>query len=382
MRAQWPQAVTLAGILFAAGAACDDPKPSPDPTPTPPSEIVTAADGTRFGVETLATNLEIPWALAFAPDGRLFFTERPGRVRVMEGGQLRPAPMLTIDDVAAVGEGGLLGIAVHPDFATNHFVYVLHDARLGSGREARVVRYRELNNALGEPMVILDRVAAADIHDGGRVRFGPDRKLYVTLGDVAVPSNAQDLGSLNGKILRLNDDGTVPGDNPFPGSPVYSYGHRNPQGIDWQPGTGELWESEHGQTGNDEINHLQAGRNYGWPVIEADQTRPGMETPVLFFSPSIAPSGGSFYTSTAIAGFRQNFFVGTLAGQHLLRVRFDATDPTRVQGTEKLLAGRFGRIRDVVTGPDGALYLCTSNRDGRNTPVPTDDRIARLVAVR
>lgn len=382
MRAQWPQAVTLAGILLAAGAACDDPQPpNPDPTPTPPAEIVTAADGTRFGVETLATNLEIPWALAFAPDGRLFFTERPGRVRVMEGGQLRPAPMLTIDDVAAVGEGGLLGIAVHPDFATNHFVYVSYNARLGSGREARVVRYRELNNTLGEPMVILDRVAAADIHDGGRVRFGPDRKLYVTMGDVAAPPTAQDLGALTGKILRLNDDGTVPGDNPFPGSPVFSYGHRNPQGLDWQPGTGELWGSEHGQTGNDEINHLRPGRNYGWPVIEADQTRTGMETPVLFFSPSIAPSGASFYTGTAIAGFRQNFFVGTLAGPHLLRIRFDPSDPNRVLATERLLAGRFGRIRDVVTGPDGALYLCTSNRDGRTTPVPADDRIARLVAV-
>ena len=382
MRTAWPQVLTLAFIVVTAGAACDD-SPAPDPAPTPPGDVVTAADGTRFAVEVVAQNLEIPWAMAFAPDGRMFVTERPGRVRVFERGQVLAAPALVLTDVAAVGEGGLLGIAVHPDFATNHFVFLAYTARLAGGsRETRVVRYREVGNTLGEPAVILDRVPAADIHDGARVRFGPDRKLYVTMGDTAAPPTAQDLGTLTGKILRLNDDGSVPGDNPFAGSPIFSYGHRNPQGLDWHPVTGEPWGSEHGQTGNDEINRLQPGRNYGWPVIEADQTRAGMETPILFFSPSIAPSGASFYTGTAITGFRGNLFVGALAGQHLLRVRFEPNDPNRVAATERLLAGRFGRIRDVVTGPDGALYLCTSNRDGRNTPVAADDRIVKLSAVR
>ena len=383
MLQRWSQAVTLAFIVVSAGAACDDSPSTPDPSPTPPGDIVTAADGTRFAVDVVAQNLEIPWAMAFAPDGRMFVTERPGRVRVFERGQLLAAPALTLTDVAAVGEGGVLGIAVHPDFSANHFVFLAYTARLaGGGRETRVVRYREVGNTLGEPAVLLDQVGAADNHDGARVRFGPDRKLYVTMGDTASPPTAQDLGTLTGKILRLNDDGSVPGDNPFAGSPIFSYGHRNPQGIDWHPVTGEPWGSEHGQTGNDEINRLQPGRNYGWPVIEGDQTRAGMETPILFFSPSIAPSGASFYTGTTIAGFRQNLFVGTLAGQHLLRIRFDPNDPNRVAGTERLLAGRFGRIRDVVNGPDGSLYLCTSNRDGRNTPVATDDRIVRLSAVR
>ena len=382
MRTAWPQVLTLAFIVVAAGAACDDPQ-APDPEPTPPGDVVTAGDGTRFAVEVVAQNLEIPWAMAFAPDGRMFVTERPGRVRVFQNGQVLAAPALALTDVAAVGEGGLLGIAVHPDFANNHFVYLAYTARLAGGsRETRVVRYREVGNTLGEPAVILDRVPAADIHDGARVRFGPDRKLYVTMGDTAAPPTAQDLGTLTGKILRLNDDGSVPGDNPFAGSPIFSYGHRNPQGLDWHPVTGEPWGSEHGQTGNDEINRLQPGRNYGWPVIEADQTRAGMETPILFFSPSIAPSGASFYTGTAITGFRGNLFVGALAGQHLLRVRFEPNDPNRVAATERLLAGRFGRIRDVVTGPDGALYLCTSNRDGRNMPVASDDRIVRLSAAR
>jgi len=382
VRTAWPQVLTLAFIVVAAGAACDDPPP-PDPAPAPPGDVVTAGDGTRFSVEVVAQNLEIPWSMAFAPDGRMFVTERPGRVRVFQNGQVLAAPALTLTDVAAVGEGGLLGIAVHPDFANNHFVFLAYTARLAGGsRETRVVRYREVGNTLGEPAVILDRVPAADIHDGARVRFGPDRKLYVTMGDTAAPPTAQDLGTLTGKILRLNDDGSVPGDNPLAGSPIFSYGHRNPQGLDWHPVTGEPWGSEHGQTGNDEINRLQPGRNYGWPVIEADQTRAGMETPILFFSPSIAPSGASFYTGTAITGFRGNLFVGALAGQHLLRVRFDPNDPNRVAGTERLLAGRFGRIRDVVTGPDGALYLCTSNRDGRNTPVAADDRLVKLSAVR
>jgi glucose/arabinose dehydrogenase len=382
---RWSQVVTLAFIVVAAGAACDDPPIShpEEPPPPPPGEVITAADGTRFTVEVVAQNLEIPWAMAFAPDNRMFFTERPGRVRILQGGQLLPAPALTLTDVAAVGEGGLLGIAVHPEFASNRFVFLAYTARLaGGGRELRVVRYREVGGTLGEPVVILDRVAAADIHDGARVKFGPDRKLYVTMGDVANPSTAQDLGSLTGKILRLNDDGTVPGDNPFPGSPILSYGHRNPQGIDWHAVTGELWGSEHGQTGNDEINRLQPGRNYGWPVIEADQARAGMETPIAFFSPSIAPSGMAFYTGTTMTGFRLDLFVGTLAGQHLLRVRFDPNNPNRIIATERLLAGRFGRIRDVINAPDGSLYLCTSNRDGRNTPVPADDRIVRLSAAR
>src|SRR5262249_18756213 len=162
-----------------------------------------------------------------------------------------------------------------------------------------------------------------------RLRFGPDGKLYVTMGNAANAPVAQDLGSLNGKILRINDDGTVPPDNPF-GSPIFSYGHRNPQGIDWHPTTGDLWETEHGATGNDEVNQLDAGKNYGWPVIEANQTQTGMETPVLFFNPSVAPSGASFFTGSNIAGFRNNFFFATLAGQHLHRVRLDAANPRSV----------------------------------------------------
>ena len=351
-------------------------------TPRPPSseeEVFTAADGTRFRVEVVATTLQIPWSLAFAPDGRLFVTERPGRVRVIQEGILLTQPVLTLSDVFTTGEAGLLGLTLHPNFAQNRFVYLVYTAkRPGLSPANRVVRYRELNNTLAEAVVLLDDIPAANIHDGGRIRFGPDGKLYITMGDAAVPSVAQDLASFSGKILRLNEDGTTPSDNPF-ASPVFSYGHRNPQGIHWHPASNDLWGTEHGATGNDELNRIHGGRNYGWPVIEGDETMAGMERSVLFFTPAIAPSGASFYTGTAIPNFRNNLFFATLRGEHIHRVQLDPFDPRRVVSNERLLDGRFGRIRAVVMGPNGGLYFCTSNRDGRGRPGPDDDRVARIV---
>jgi glucose/arabinose dehydrogenase len=370
-------------LLLVVTMGCGGPSPdAPEETPASPEETITAADGTRIAVEVIARNLQIPWSLAFAPDGRLFVTERPGRVRVYSNGQLLVEPALTLPDVGAVGEAGLLGLTLHPEFSTNRLVYLVYTARTAAGGLVnRLVRFREVDNRLGEAAVLLDDIPAGNIHDGSRVRFGPDGRLYMTMGDAAVPSMAQDLASLNGKVLRLLDDGRTPPDNPRT-SPVFSYGHRNPQGIAWHPMSGDLWESEHGEVGNDEINRIEAGANHGWPLIQGTAGGPGMAAPVLVFSPSIAPSGASFYTGSAIAAFRNDLFVATLRGEHLLRVRFDPADARRVAGTERLLQGRFGRLRDVVTGPDGALYLCTSNRDGRATPAADDDRIIRLSAAR
>lgn len=354
------------------------PNPSPNPSP-PPGEVFTTTDGIRYVVEPVASGLVVPWALAFAPDGRLFVTERPGRVRVVANGVLVTEPALTLPDVAAENESGLMGIALHPRFDENRFVYVVYTAAVpGRGAVNRVTRFREVGGILGEAAVILDDIPAASIHDGARLQFGPDEKLYLTMGDAANPSTAQDLASLNGKIFRMNDDGTRPADNPLP-SLVYSYGHRNPQGLDWHPQTGHLWATEHGQTGNDELNLILPGRNYGWPVIEGGETRPNMEAPVLFFSPSIAPSGAAFYRGTRFPGFAGNLFFATLAGRHLHRVRFDGSDPRRVAATERLLPDRFGRLRAVTAGPDGALYFSTSNRDGRATPAADDDRVLRIV---
>ena len=327
----------------------------------------------------IATNLEIPWALAFAEDGRLFVTERPGRLRIIEDGRLLDEPAVTLPNVFTDGEAGLLGVALDPDFAKNRFVYLFYTAtRAGRDPVNRIVRFFEANNTLVDAVTILDDIPASRLHDGGRIRFGADGYLYATTGDALDPTSAQDLGLLTGKILRIARDGTTPGDNPF-ASQVYSYGHRNPQGIDWHPMSSDLWATEHGQVGNDEINRIEPGANYGWPTIEGVETMAGMRTPVLFFTPSVAPSGASFYTGTMFPSFRNDLFVATLRGSHLHRVTFSQTDPRVVTSHERLVEDRFGRLRDVVTGPDGALYFCTSNRDGRGTPVVEDDRVIRLV---
>ncbi len=358
--------------------ACGNPPRPPDTGNQPITNPFTTPDGLRLGVQTIVTNVEIPWSMAFAPDGRLFFTERPGRVRIYQNNQLIATPALVLEDVRHVGEGGLLGIALHPQFTNNRLVYLLYTANAPGGMVNRLVRYREANNTLADRAVLLERMAASSIHNGGRIRFGPDGLLYVTMGDAANTSLSQTLSSLNGKILRVDENGIAAGGNPF-GSEIWTWGHRNPQGLDWNPTTRDLWATEHGASGNDEINRLQGGRNYGWPTIEGAATRPDMETPVQFFSPSIAPSGGSFYTGSRMPGLRNNFLFGALTGQHIRRVILDAGDPTRIASTERWLNGEFGRIRDVILGPDGALYFCTNNRDGRGSTAASDDRIARII---
>jgi glucose/arabinose dehydrogenase len=354
--------------------ACSSP--NPQPSPAPGGEVFTTADGVRFSVDVVATNLQIPWSLAFAPDGRLFVTERPGRVRILDLGAGTNATALTLDDSLHDGEAGTLGLALDPSFSSNRLVYLYYTAQMSGGSVNRVVRYREVGGQLGERAVLLDNIPAAGIHDGGRIRFGPDGLLYITTGDASNSSRAQDVASLAGKILRINRDGTTPPDNPF-SSPVYSYGHRNPQGIDWHPVTGILWESEHGNTGNDEINIIERGLNYGWPRIEGSQTMPGMQPPITFYSPAIAPSGASFYRGHRFPAFANNFFVAALRGMHIHRIRIASTSSIAAQ--ELLLEGRFGRIRDVISGPDGLIYFSTSNNDGRGSVTSSDDRIARLV---
>jgi glucose/arabinose dehydrogenase len=382
-----PAIVGLLTLVLAVQMV-DSKACSPDQTPTTPTPPTTAppqgdrfttADGVRFVAETVITNLEIPWSMAFASDGLLWVTERPGRVRIFNLTTRGSELALSLDDVFTQGEAGLLGLALDPQFAQNRLVYLYYTARLASGGAVnRVVRYREAGSRLAERVVLLDSIPAATIHDGGRLRFGPDGFLYITAGDSAVTNRAQDLSSTAGKILRLATDGTTPRDNPY-ASPIYSYGHRNPQGIDWHPVTGDLWASEHGNTGNDEVNVIDRGANYGWPQIEAAATLPGMRPPIAFYSPAIAPSGASFYRGQRFPRFASNLFVGTLRGTHLLRLVVDSTVERRVTAQERLLDGAFGRLRDVVSGPDGLIYIATNNRDGRGSPAATDDRIIRLV---
>jgi len=333
----------------------------------------------------VATGLQVPWALAFAPDGRLFVTERPGRIRVVVDGQLQPEPVAELP-VAAVGEGGLMGLALDPDFARNGYLYVMYTYRNGLQLRNRVSRLTLRGNRAGDEVVLLDGIPGAPIHDGGRLKFGPDGKLYITTGDATQRDQAQNLDSLLGKILRLNPDGSIPDDNPFPDSPVYSYGHRNPQGLAWQPGTGQLFSTEHGPSGemgfccNDEVNLILPGANYGWPIVIDAPGDPRFQDPVLHSgNDTWAPAGAAFYEGTALAPWQGNLFFGALRGQHLHRLVFGGPELQQVVAEERLFEGEFGRIRDVVVGPDEFLYFTTSNRDGRGHPAPDDDRILRVV---
>jgi glucose/arabinose dehydrogenase len=350
---------------------------------TPVSDQL-AAPTPEFSIDVLIKGLDTPWAIDFAPDGRIFITERGGRIRVLERGHLRPDPWMTLD-VAASGEAGLLGLALDPRFAQNFFLYVTYTYRNVSGKmQNRLVRLRE-DAKSGKGLldkVLIDNVAAANNHDGGRLKFGPDGKLYWSMGDAQESRRAQNLSSLNGKILRLNSDGSVPTDNPFPNSYVYSYGHRNPQGLAWQPKTGRLYATEHGPSGfqgccRDEVNFIELGKNYGWPEVRGDETREGMVPPVIHAgtSETWAPAGASFATRGPWAG--SLLFTG-LRGQTLYRLQLDPSDARKAGQLERHFSRRFGRLRDVVEGPDGNLYLLTSNRDGRGNPTEDDDRLIRL----
>jgi len=342
---------------------------------------------TNFKVETVVANLEVPWSIVWAPDGRMIFTERPGRLRVYKDGKLQPQPLFVVPDVEPQGESGLMSVALHPQFATNHFLYLSYAF---TGQQVRVVRYRETANGLTDRKVIIDNIPAAQFHAGCRLRFGPDGKLYITTGDATERELAQRLDSIAGKILRLNDDGTVPPDNPFVGQSnarpeIWAYGSRNAQGIDFQPGTGLLFETEHGPSGfdgpggGDEFNLIERGKNYGWPTIDHRATKPGMESPLLEYTPACAPASGMFYRASQFPQFRGNFFFGCLRGERIIRV---ALDGRRVVSQENLLEGKYGRIRDIAEGPDGLIYFSTSNRDGRGRPASDDDRILRLVPMK
>jgi aldose sugar dehydrogenase len=378
MRAAWLTALAVAVLVTPTCARESDAPSVADQTPS---------GKFRFRVETVATGLEVPWSIVFVPDGRVFVTERRGRIRVIEGGRLRPEPFAAVAEVEPSGESGLMGLVLHPNFAENHLLYLSYAYRTSQGQRVRVVRYRETGSGLADPKVIVEDIPAAPNHAGCRLAFGPDGKLYVTTGDATERELAQRLDSLAGKTLRLGDDGSIPTDNPFVGQrgarpEIWTYGHRNSQGIAWQPGTGLMFQTEHGPSGfdgpggGDEVNIVERGKNYGWPLIHHRQSREGLESPILEFTPAVAPASGMFYTGSAFPALRGNFLFGCLRGECIVRVVLDGR---RVVSSERLLEGVYGRIRDVVQGPDGAIYFSTSNRDGRGSPVREDDRILKLV---
>jgi glucose/arabinose dehydrogenase len=319
-------------------------------------------------VRVVATNLEVPWALAFlpaspagGPDGQMLVTERPGRVRIVSNGNVSE-PIAEIR-VHAVSEGGLHGIAVDPDFNSNNFVYLYYTyADTGNNTLNRVVRYIFENNNLREDKIIVDRIPGAPNHNGGRIKFGPDGFLYITTGDAQEPTLSQDRNSLAGKILRVTRNGDPAPNNPF-GTLVYSYGHRNSQGIAWD-NHARLWATEHGRSpgGLDELNIIERSKNYGWPIIQGDETQGGMEAPIINSgSDTWAPAGAAFINGSI-------FFAG-LRGQALYEYKINE------QRLIEHFKNQYGRLRDVVLGPDNMLYVTTSNRDGRGNPQAGDDKI-------
>lgn len=336
----------------------------------------------------IAEGLDTPWAIAFlpahsassaadagGPDGGILVTERPGRVRLVDtNGKLQEKPVATIAGAKEIGEGGLLGIALHPNFSSNNYVYFYYTyGSEGDNTRNRVVRMTYENGQLSDEKIIVDNIPGASNHNGGRIKFGPDNYLYITTGDAQEPSLAQQKSSLAGKILRVTDEGKpTPGN--FNDTYGYSWGHRNPQGIAWDS-NGNLWETEHGPsggslgTGNDEVNLIEFSKNYGWPIIQGNQIREGMVTPVKNSTPSVAwaPGGAAFIGNS--------FFFGGLRGQALYEAVIQNNQITEFTEHFK---NKYGRIREVIAGPDGMLYISTSNQDGRGRPAESDDRIIKI----
>jgi glucose/arabinose dehydrogenase len=380
-----------AAMLFLSGQA--------QPAQDPDGQIV-KSEKQAFKLEVLARGLETPWALAFLPDGRILVTERPGRLRIIEKGTLRPEPVKGTPTVWEKQDGGLLDVEVHPDYARNGWIYLSYSETLAGPAPAppadppsmTVIVRGKLNKAnewVGQQVIYRAPAAiynSSNAHYGSRFLFDKNRHLFFSLGDKQQMLDAQDLTKPTGKIHRINDDGTVPKDNPFVNRPgvvptIWSSGHRNPQGLAWDPVSGKLWESEHGPSGGDEINIIEPGKNYGWGVITmgtqagiTKQSEPGMEQPIVYYTPTLAPGGLAFYTGSRYPGWKNNLFVGALAGQQLRRLEITGNTVSH----QEAVFNQYGRVRDVAVGPDGYLYVLLQ-RPGKVVSDSTPGTLARLI---
>src|SRR5271168_2206963 len=375
--------VAILSIAMAAAigtAALADVAPEPVrglPPPPQPAKVVK----TGYKVTELAKGLDHPWSMAFLPDGSMLVTERVGRLRVLTGGSLS-GPIAGVPAVHTGSQAGLFDIVLHPNFGQNHIVYLTYAAGTKAANGTQVARARFDGGMLQDLQVIFKAMPLKDTdnHYGGRLAFLPDGTFVLTIGEgFEYREQAQDLTSDLGKIVRLNEDGSVPQDNPFIGQAavrpeIYTWGHRNPQGLIFDAQSGRLYETEHGPRGGDELNIIVARRNYGWPVITYGMDysgayvspytqRPGLEQPVIYWTPSIAPSGLAMYRGDKFPAWKGDLFVGALAFRHLRRVHLD--ERGNVVDQEQLLNDLHWRIRDVRAAPDGYLYVCTDETDGR-----------------
>ena len=375
--------LALSPVLDAAARASAQTGPS----------MVRQSEEHRYRVVPVVEGLVNPWSMAFLPNGDMLVTERPGRLRIVRAGRLDPNPIEGVPEVRARGQGGLLDVALHPQFATNQILYLSYSKPHADGNQSTtaVARARLDGNRLADVREIFEAKAwsTTNGHYGSRLAFDREGHLYITVSDRQAPPSgdlaahpAQDRSNHQGTIVRLNDDGSVPGDNPFVGQAgvlpeIWSYGHRSLQGLVFHPETGDLWESEHGPQGGDELNLILPGRNYGWPVvgygvnynsglaIHEGTMKEGMEGPKHFWVPSIATAGMTVYTGNAFPRWKGNAFVGGMAGQQLARLVLDGQN---VVAEETLVRG-LGRIRDVKQGPDGFIYLAVEDRGGQPSPI-------------
>jgi glucose/arabinose dehydrogenase len=372
-------AAAVAAIICAAASPAADSRVGRAPPPAPqPAKVVKAG----YKVTEIAKGLDHPWSMAFLPDGSMLVTERQGRLRLIKGGLLQPQPIGGVPAVHTGSQAGLFDIVLHPNFAQNNIVYLTYAAGTAAANGTEVARARFDGSMLQDLHVIFKAAPLKDTdnHYGGRMAFLPDGTFALTIGEgFEYREKAQDLTSDLGKIVRLNEDGSVPQDNPFIGQAgvrpeIYTWGHRNEQGLIFDAQSGLLYETEHGPRGGDELNIIVAHKNYGWPVITYGMDysgayvspytqRPGLEQPVIYWTPSIAPSGLAMYRGEKFPAWKGDLFVGALAFRHLRRVHLD--ERGNVVNQEELLNDQRRRIRDVRAAPDGYLYVCTDEADGR-----------------
>lgn len=348
-------------------------EPLPLEVEEPSEEVIKySASELSYQTEIVGDNLEIPWEIVPLPDGRILVTERPGRVVILGKGEI-----FKVEEAEHTGEAGLLGAVLSPDFSEDKHIYIYYTYRSGNGLFNRVSRFVLEDDTLKDEEFILEGIPGSRFHNGGRIKFGPDGKLYVTTGDAQETSLSQNVDSLAGKILRMNPDGSAPEDNPFENSLVYAYGLRNPQGLSWHPVTGDLYASDHGPNSQDELNHILPGKNYGWPIVTCTASDERFEDPLVCYSEyTMAPSGVAFLLWDEL--IESPLYVAGLRGNMLMRL--DLNDEGTLIRREELFTD-LGRIRTVIYH-EGSLYIATNNRDGRGVPKDKDDVIIKITPIR
>jgi glucose/arabinose dehydrogenase len=338
----------------------------------------------NYKVDVIAEGLVVPWHISFVDNNNILVTERGGTIRIIREGKLEQSPVFTVPDVTNLDEAGLMGMTSHPNFNENKQLYLCYSYGPPQSLAVKVVQYN-YQTTFVNPKTIIDGIPGAGFHAGCRIKFGPDGKLYITTGDASNKENAQNLNNLGGKTLRLNDDGTTPSDNPFFNTPnarkeIWSYGHRNSQGLAWD-NNGVLVAVEHGPsgfdggTGNDEVNIIEKGKNYGWPIIQGYQQNGEMVTPVKVYERAIAPGSTAYYDKDMFPEFKGYFIIGALRGRTIVALKIENG---KVVDEKKISAEKFGRIRHVVVAEDGSIYFSTSNRDGRGVVGEGDDKVYRI----